>query len=253
MVQTSAKTNEHMPLRISSITSFILPLILAASAILSISFAGKERIYLVTDFGAVADGRTVNTAAIQRAIDQCAEKGGGTVVISQGVFRSGSLFLKQRTNLKIEEGGVLQGTVNPDDYPQIDTRWEGEERKWTACLLNANGLDHIAVSGPGTLDGAGVEWLEKGRTGQRFGRPRLLGFQNCSHIKVSDLLLHNQASWGLFVLYSTDVEISRLTIRAAHTIPSSDGIDIDSGNRIRITKCDIDVNDDCISIQVGQR
>jgi exo-poly-alpha-galacturonosidase len=76
--------------------------------------------------------------------------------------------------------------------------------------------------------------------------------QNCRHIKVSGLRLHNQASWGLFVLYSHDVEISDLYITADHNIPGSDGIDIDSGVKIHITGTYIDVNDDCISIKSGK-
>ncbi len=227
-------------------------IILLIITALATSFIPRKKSFLITDDGAVADGQTVNTVAVQRCIDRCAAAGGGTVVVPKGVFLSGAVFLKQKVSLHIEEGGVLQGTTNPDDYPQIDTRWEGEERKWTACLVNAIGLDHIGVTGPGTLDGSGVVWLQKGRTGQGAGRPRLIGFQNCHHINIAGLSLHNQASWGLFVLYSTEVDISGITIRAAHNIPSSDGIDIDSGSKIRISKCDIDVNDDCISIKSGK-
>lgn len=211
----------------------------------------KGKQYLITDFGAVADGTTINTVFIQKAIDQCAQDGGGTVVIPNGTFISGSVFLKPKVNFEIKEGGILKGSVNPGDYPQIDTRWEGEEKKWTACLLNAIGLDHIKVSGNGTIDGSGVEWTAKGKS-LRFGKPRLIGFQNCSHMVISNLSLLNQASWGLFVLYSDHVEIKNLHIKAAHHIPSSDGIDIDSGNKIHITGCDIDVNDDCISIKSGK-
>ena len=152
----------------------------------------------------------------------------------------------------MKKAGVLKGSLNPDDYPQIATRWEGEEKQWTACLLNAINLKDITVTGPGTVDGSGVEWTAKPRGSLRQGKPRLIGFQNCNQVEISNLQLRNQASWGLFVLYSTDVEIRGLDIRAAHNIPSSDGIDIDSGNKINIADCDIDVNDDCISIKSGK-
>lgn len=212
----------------------------------------KEKQYLVTDFGAVADTSKINTIAIQKTIDQCAANGGGTVVIPKGTFVSGSVFLKAKVNLHIEKGGVLKGSANEKDYPQIDTRWEGEEKKWTASLVNAIGLDKIKVTGPGIIDGSGLVWTAKPRGSLHQGKPRLIGFQNCSNVDISNLTLLNQPSWGLFVLYSTKVEISGLTIRAAHNIPSSDGIDIDSGNKIHITGCDIDVNDDCISIKSGK-
>lgn len=216
------------------------------------SFLPKKKEYRISDFGAVNDGTTLNTKFIQQAIDQCAADGGGTVVVPEGVFISGAVFLKDKVNLRIDEKGVLKGSVNPDDYPQIDTRWEGEEKKWTACLINAIGLNGIKLSGKGKVDGSGDVWTEKGRAGLRFGKPRLVGLQRCRRVEVSGLWLNNQASWGLFVLYSEKVKISGLKITAAHNIPSSDGIDIDSGNDVHITGCTIDVNDDCISIKSGK-
>jgi polygalacturonase len=117
---------------------------------------------LITDAGAVGDDKTVNTRAIQNAIDTCsARKGGGTVVVPKGAFRSGSIFLKQGVNLLVEKDGVLKGTTNPDDYPQIKTRWEGTEEIYTASLVNAVGVTGVEISGAGTIDGAGDEWLAK--------------------------------------------------------------------------------------------
>jgi polygalacturonase len=117
---------------------------------------------LVTDAGAIGDDKTVNTKAIQSAIDTCAaRKGGGTVVVPRGTFRSGSIFLKQGVNLLVEKDGVLKGTTNPDDYPQIKTRWEGTEEIYTASLVNAENVTGVEISGTGTIDGAGDEWLAK--------------------------------------------------------------------------------------------
>jgi len=212
---------------------------------------GKKE-YVITDYGAVSDTATINTSFIQKAIDQCAADGGGLVVIPKGTFISGSVFLKPRVNLRIDKNGVLKGSVNPDDYTQINTRWEGEEKRWSACLLNADGLTSIKIYGEGQIDGSGLVWTKRGWKGLPYGKPRLVGIQNCSKVEVSGLQLRNQASWGLFVLYSKDIEIKNLHITAAHNIPSSDGIDIDSGNHIHITGCYLDVNDDCISIKSGK-
>jgi len=214
--------------------------------------ADKGRIYNVADFGARPDSLFLNTVPIQKAIDKCAVDGGGTVVIPKGAYVSGSVFLKKNVSLKIDKDGVLKGSVHPEDYPQIPTRWEGEEKEWTACLINAIGLDNIKLTGPGTIDGSGDVWTAKPRGTLKQGKPRLIGFQNCTHVEISGLRLKNQACWGLFVLYCVDVEINNLIIRAEHNIPSSDGIDIDSGNKIHISDCDIDVNDDCISIKSGK-
>lgn len=222
--------------------------------------------YPITNGGAVGDGRTLNTKAIQAVIDRCAGGGGGVVVVPRGTFLTGALFLKQGCNLEVEKGGVLKGSTDPQDYPPVKTRWEGVEREWTAALVNAEGLTGVELSGEGTIDGSGEQWTQNfaqplrqqpqpsaATTGAvRRGKPRLICFQSCRRVRVAGLTLRNQAAWGLHILYSEDVVVDGLTIRAAHDIPSSDGIDVDSSRRVHITNCDIDVNDDCISIKSGR-
>ncbi|MFO7657130.1 MAG: glycoside hydrolase family 28 protein [Bacteroidales bacterium] len=211
--------------------------------------------YLITDYGAVNDGQTLNTNAIQSVIDLCEKNGGGTVIVPGGIFLSGALFLKQGVNLHVEKNGILKGTVNPDDYPQVFTRWEGVECDWTSALVNAFDMTGLKITGEGTIDGSGEKWMERYpryNNDLKVGRPRLIAVQNCSDVLVSGISLKNQACWGLFILYSTDVVVENLCITAEHHIISSDGIDIDSGKRIRISGCDIDVNDDCISIKSGK-
>ncbi len=115
---------------------------------------GKD--FLITDFGAVADGQTLNTAAIQKAIDTCSATGGGTVVIPvRHIHLRCSLFLKKDVNLRVEKEGILKGSTNPADYPIIDTRFEGIERPFMAAFINVIDLDGITVSGEGTIDGSG--------------------------------------------------------------------------------------------------
>ncbi|MBN2611789.1 MAG: glycoside hydrolase family 28 protein [Bacteroidales bacterium] len=217
--------------------------------------AVPEKNYLITDFGAIGDGLILNTTAIQSVIDKCAKDGGGSVVIPEGTFLSGALFLKQGVNLHVEKNAILKGTINPDDYPQVFTRWEGVECDWTSALVNAFDMTGLKITGEGTIDGSGEKWMERYprfNNDLKVGRPRLIAVQNCNDVLVSGISLKNQACWGLFILYSTDVLIENLTITAEHHIISSDGIDIDSGKRIRISGCDIDVNDDCISIKSGK-
>ncbi|HUD21763.1 MAG TPA: glycosyl hydrolase family 28 protein [Acidobacteriaceae bacterium] len=269
----------------------------------------RTKRYLITDFGAVADNKTVNTKAIQAAIDKCAStKKGGVVVVPAGTFRSGAIFLKQGVDLLVEKDGVLKGTTNMDDYPAIQSRWEGTEEMYTASLVNAVGVNGLTLSGEGTIDGSGDEFMANspmrrpppapgaaatprasgadaaaaaaplatpppapvaaaappparpapgpgaapGAPRQMRGRPRLIGIQSSKEVVVSGLHLHNQAIWCLFVLYSEDVEIDGVNITAAHNIPSSDGMDIDSSKHVHITNAFIDDDDDCISIKAGK-
>lgn len=217
--------------------------------------AQQDSEYLITDYGAVADGQTMNTKAIQAAIDQCESDGGGTVVVPEGTFLSGAVFLKEGVDLYIEKGGILKGTVNPEDYPQVFTRWEGNEREWTSAFINAFNMTGVKLTGEGTIDGSGDKWMERFPRYSKelkVGRPRLIAIQNCTDVLVSKLSLKNQACWGLFVLYSSEVLIENLTIIAEHNIISSDGIDIDSSEEVHITGCEIDTNDDCIAIKSGK-
>ena len=215
----------------------------------------RARSVSISDFGAVGDGKTLNTKAIQKAIDRCAAEGGGTLTVPAGTFLTGSVFFKQGVDLCLAKDAVLKGTVDPNDYPQIDTRWEGEERIWTAALVNFIGMTDVDITGPGQIDGSGDAWMERyprGSAELKIGRPRMIGIQNCKNVKVSGLSMKNQACWGLFILYSQNVRVENLHIRAAHNIISSDGIDVDSSKDVRITGCDIDVNDDCIAIKSGK-
>ncbi len=242
----------------------LVAFLLTACAVL----VAAPRRCVVTERGAVGDGQTLNTKAIQAAIDQCSARGGGDVVVPKGVFLTGAIFLKKGVNLRIEKDGVLQGSTNPQDYPQVKTRWEGIEREWTSALVNAENLTGVELSGEGAIDGSGDQWLQRSPPmrkqppsarppampppGPRFGRPRLVCFQNCRRVRVRNLTLRNQAVWCLHILYSEDVLVEGVTIRAAHNIPSSDGIDVDSSRKVRIARVDIDVNDDCITIKSGK-
>ncbi len=125
--------------------------------------------YVISDYGAVGDGATVNTKAIQATIDQCAANGGGVLVVPSGTFVSGALFFKQGVNLLVEKDAILKSTTSTADFPAIYTRWEGTERYWTCAFLNFVGLKDVDVSGEGTIDGSGTAWGGGGGAGRGRG------------------------------------------------------------------------------------
>jgi polygalacturonase len=112
----------------------------------------------ISEHGAVGDGTTVNTTAIQAAIDACSAAGGGVLVVPQGVFLSGALYFKPGVDLEVDKGGVLKSTTRMADFPPIYTSWEGVERYWTSAFLNFIGMNNVTVSGEGTIDGSGLGW-----------------------------------------------------------------------------------------------
>jgi acetyl esterase/lipase len=114
--------------------------------------------FVISDRGAVGDGATVNTRAIQGTIDACAEAGGGVVVVPPGVFVSGALYFKPGVNLELQKNAVLKSTTVMADFPPLYTSWEGVERYWTSAFLNFIGMKDVTVSGEGTIDGSGLAW-----------------------------------------------------------------------------------------------
>ncbi len=222
--------------------------------------------YVISAFGAVGDGATLNTKAIQSVIDRCAAAGGGTIVVPKGVFVTGSIFLKPGVNLQVEAGGVLKGSENAADYPWIDTRIAGLEMKWPAALVNADHADGLQLTGTGTIDGSGLPWWQKywaavkAETDHmdphfKVPRPRLVHIINSNHIVVRDLLMKDSGFWNLQVTYCDGVKIEGVRVRAPHEpvhAPSSDGIDIDSSRNVLVEGCDIVCDDDAICLKAGR-
>lgn len=120
------------------------------------SIPGKR--FPASDYGAKADGRTVNTKAIQAAIDAAHEDGGGVVTLPQGTTLSGALFLKSNVELRIGEGVILQAVEDIAAYPETPTRIAGIEMGWPAALINIAHAENVRVTGPGVIDGSGPHW-----------------------------------------------------------------------------------------------
>lgn len=219
--------------------------------------------YNIIAYGAIDDGKMLNTKAIQSAIDACAKKGGGTVLIPKGEFLSGSIFLKPGVNLEIQEGGVLKGSVDINDYPKLMTRIEGHFEEWPAALLNGDKVDHLRITGPGTLDGSGQPFwkefydkrdIDKKTTNLGVPRPRLTLLQNSADVKINGINFKNSGFWNLhlYKCHNLTVENCRFTALSGtkpNNAPSSDGIDVDCCQDITISKCFFSVGDDCIALK----
>jgi len=203
----------------------------------------------ISQYGALADGKTVNTKAIQTAIDRCAAAGGGTLVIPKGEFISGSLFLKPGVNVELREGAVLKCSTNPQDFElRKGIRFEGHFEEWTTDLLNAEHTDHLRITGPGMLNGNGSAYW---RNNSPFGRPRLCAIRDSRDVIVSGVHFLSSPSWNLHLYNCQDVvvENDRFEILDKEKGPSTDGTDVDSSQNVTIRGCFYSVNDDCVCIK----
>ena len=235
-------------------------------ALLTLSVNAKN--YVITDHGVIADSNIVNTKSIQQVIDKAAKKGGGTIVIPKGTFLTGALFFKQGTNLKLEKGAVLKGSDNIEDYPLIPSRMEGKKLDYYAALLNFYDMKNFKITGPGTVNGNGLNFWKsfwayredmrkqgKEATNLDCHRPRLLFIWGCKYFIIKDVNLWNSGFWTTHLYQCKDAIIENCNIQSPFQpvkAPSTDGIDLDVCKDIIIKGCYIAVNDDAIVMKGGK-
>lgn len=223
-----------------------------------------DKRYNVAEHGAIGDGKTLNTQTLQLIIDDCAQKGGGTIVFPKGVFVSGALFLKRGVNIELQEGAVLKGSTNINDYPKLNTRIEGHFEPWRVALINGDSLEHVRISGSGILDGSGEPfWMEfyarrdadHSTTNLNVERPRLTFIQHSKDVTISGITFLNSGFWNLHLYHCQNVTVDYCRFHAPsgpkpyNQAPSSDGIDVDCSQGVFIRHCFFSVGDDCIALK----
>jgi len=199
-------------------------------------------------YGAKADGVTKDTAAIQKAIDDCAAAGGGTVKLSGSpLFVSGPLLLKSNITLEIASGTTLAGSKDHDDYPEI----EEFHAKGRQPLLVSDHAENILITGGGTIDGRGDSWWDNRAPG--YLRPKLVVFRYSKHIRVENVTVENSPEWQIVPYYSDDLTFRNMKVYAPDgKSHNTDGIDPFSSSHIVIDHVTIDTGDDDIAIKSGQ-
>ncbi|HMK38573.1 MAG TPA: glycosyl hydrolase family 28 protein [Bacteroidota bacterium] len=243
----------------------LVPLTLLAFLCTRAAPAGSA-VYVITEFGAAGDGRTLNTAAIQNVIDSSAARGGGTVVVPAGVFVTGTLRLRSNVHLWLQSGAVLKGSTRLGDYT-LDGRRVG--------LLYAEDARNVTITGPGTIDGSGDAFMDLSRAKKidsagsawtrqksRFrevasgtgdgpavplDRPyQMIIFSVCRNVVLRDLVIANSPFWTVHCADCDGVLMSGVRIWCNLLVPNSDGADFTSSSNVLISDCDIRTGDDCL-------
>ena len=200
----------------------------------------QPKICSVRAHGAVGDGVTLDTAALQAAIDECAGTGGVTVV-EPGIYYTGTIFIKSDMTFRISEGATILGSTVQEDY-------DGE------CLVAIRDAENVILEGPGIIDGNGPTWWFWHWIDTSAYRPgKMLQPRNSRNLTFRNLWLTNAAGWHFQLLACDDVLIDNVTIRTlvdeTSQSPNTDGIDIDACRNVEVKNCDIETGDDAIVLK----
>ena len=237
---------------------------------LLVGFAGctLPDVYNIKDFGAKPGGKVCNTRFIQKAIDKCYRRGGGTVYIPAGVYMTGTLVLKSNVHLYLEAGAVLRGSGDTADY-KVDGRLRG--------IIFADDAVNISITGHGEINGCGLSFmnLQKAHDTRDYDRRFIRqgasfmdgsdGFPDgpvaypyrpgmmvvllrCSNVTIRDVYFVDSPSWTIRIGDCENVAINGITILNDLRIPNSDGIHCTHSRNVRISGCHIEAGDDAIIV-----
>lgn len=222
------------------------------------------------DYGARADGKSLDTKAIQTALDKAAARG-GTVILGSGVWLSGPLSIPSKVTLRLEKGAILRADNRENDFVPA---YIGEASKDKEAFIQARGGEGFTIEGNGVIDGNGAalwweeakavrEELKAGRSDlfeQRFPgvvtangmpRPWLLEIADAKNITIKGVTLTNSPMWTLVIRNSQNVVIDGVKVEAPVDSPNTDGIDIVSCKDVVIRNCSVFTGDDNIAIKSG--
>ncbi|MDE3105465.1 MAG: glycoside hydrolase family 28 protein [Acidobacteriota bacterium] len=226
-------------------------MLLAVLAPTPMLHAAARSVIDAKSYGAQADGRAKDTAALQRAIDDCARLHCRAVLLPPGVYLSGPLELRSHVHLQLQAGATLLGSPDRQDYPvRADAPWR------RVALLHADHAEDIAIEGAGTIDGQGQGWwqrqLQRVRGTPEDKRPMLVDLTHCRRIRIEGVQLINSPQYNIFAVLCDGLIVRRVTIRnPGRGAPNTDGIDPLSTSHVLLEQDTIDTGDDNVAIKSG--
>ena len=211
--------------------------------------AGRSGCFSVRDYGALGDGRHLDSPAIQRAIETSAQSGGGVVEIPPGIYLIGTLFLRSHVALHLHAAATLLGSTDLKDYSSNVARCGFvKEYYLDRCLIYSGEVDDAGITGRGTIDGQGASFKGAAEGAAGGERPMLLRFFGSSNLLLDGIKLKNAGAWCAHFRECSDVRITGVTIDNRVSW-NNDGIDLMSTRNVRISDCSIHCLDDAICFQ----
>jgi polygalacturonase len=210
-------------------------------------------VFNVRAYGATGDGHTKDTAAFQKALDACANADGGEVHVPAGNYVLGSIVLGKDTTLRLDNGALLRESPDPDDYPLVPTRFEGEIVEGHRALIFADSADNIAIIGPGGFIASSALGALRNPHG-----PAVIEPVNSHNVTLDSFFIRYDDPapgqrydiWCIHLNFCQNITAKNLRLRSQ--LSNGDGLDVDSCTDVQILQCDIDTGDDAISLKSGR-
>ncbi len=228
----------------------LLALLLAAST--SSSLATAQTVFNVRDAGAVGDGETLDTAAIQKSLNDCGKAGGGTVLLPPGTYLSAPLVIRTKTTLRLDKGATLKATDDPAAFARPDDTGKFNN------FLTGKDLEDVTIEGEGTIDGSGERWwipaeeARQKKSGYTLPRPNLIVLTRVKNLVVRDVTIQNAPKFHFVPTECEGVRVENATFLAPERAPNTDAIDPSMCVDVTITGCTIDVGDDNVAVKSGK-
>ena len=203
--------------------------------------------YNVAEFGAIADGKTLCTQAVQSAVDYCHAQGGGTVLFDGGRYVLSTVFLKSNVHIEISENAEVLGSLNFYDYaPQEKIDYpiyqDASHTYFDLSMFVGRDCENISITGKGKIDMRSV-WDEDGVRGKeiRHRGPKCIALKECKNIQISGLEIVNVTDLAVYFAGCENVNVHGLKLYVY-----IDGISPDNSKNVRIYDCDVEAGDDAI-------
>jgi hypothetical protein len=213
----------------------------------------KYNEFYVVDYGAIADGTTINSKSIQSAIDACSDAGGGKVIFTPGKYLSGTIIMKDNVELNLQKNATLLASTNHEDFPLQPLpkyRSHKDQLGGFYALIYAEGAENISLTGNGTIDGQGKQQKSRENpvAGDIDGRPRNILLISCKNIRVEGIHMRNSGVWNQHYLNCEDLMINNISVYN-HSNRNNDGIDIDGCRRVVVANSIFDSDDDGLTLK----